>query len=183
MEEVWKDIEGYEGLYQISNFGNVKSLNYRRTNEEKLLVPKTNNDGYLWVQLFGGARNRCFLVHRLVACAFVENPGKYDYVNHKDENKANNKASNLEWCTHLYNVQYSSIRHVRVRNPRRTRKIVQLGRADNKVLCMWDNLISIKHETGWSDWSIGECCKGNRKTAYGYIWRYADEYIAGREVS
>lgn len=173
MEEIWKDINGYNGLYQISNFGKVKSLNYRKSKKEKELTPKINNDGYLWVQLFGKPGKNCFLIHRLVASAFIENPNNYPVINHKDENKTNNAVTNLEWCTQRYNVLYSAGKQNRKRKLSRNKKIAQL-RKSGEVIKVWDNLVSIKHETGWNDWHIEECCKGNRKTAKGYVWRYAN---------
>ena len=78
--EVWKDIDGYEGRYQVSNLGNVKSLNYRRQGVSKLLTPKRNNSGRLWVELFNEDGKRQFLIHRLVGAAFVPNPDGYDQI-------------------------------------------------------------------------------------------------------
>lgn len=104
--EKWKDIKGYEGLYQVSNFGNVKSLNYKRTNKEALLKLQTNTDGYKIINLRKDGKNKLYLVHRLVAMTFIPNPNNYPIVNHKDENKENNSVDNLEWCTHIYNLNY-----------------------------------------------------------------------------
>ena len=154
MVEVWKDIAGYEGKYQISSFGNVKSLNYQNRGYEKNIIPKLNDKGYLWVILYGGKRSNV-LVHRLVATAFIENQNEYTCVNHKDENPLNNKVENLEWCTASYNVIYSLKRHPeRIENRKgkpyklsRNKKIYQLTK-DGDVVKIWDNLISIRHETG-----------------------------------
>lgn len=105
--EEWRDIEGYEGLYQVSNKGNVKSLNYRRSGKEKKLRPEKLN-GYLLVCLSKDKKHKGFLVHRLVAKYFLENPDNLPVVNHKDENKENNSSENLEWCTQRYNVNYGT---------------------------------------------------------------------------
>lgn len=111
MEEIWKDIDGFEGLYQVSNFGNVMSLNYGNRGYAKKLTPKFNNSGRLWVELLKGGKRKCMLVHRLVALAFIPNPNNFPQINHKDENPKNNFAFNLEWCTQSYNNHYSIERH------------------------------------------------------------------------
>ena len=105
MQEIWKDVKGYEGLYQISNFGNVMSLNYRNTSNPQKLTPKKNKDGYLWVELRKNAMPKPFLIHRLVAQAFVENdnPKEKDTVDHIDGNKNNNSSSNLRWLSRSAN--------------------------------------------------------------------------------
>ena len=108
MNEEWKDIKGYEGKYQVSNLGRIKSLNYNHTKKEKILDIKPRKDGYMYVGLFKNGKRKSFKVHRLVAEVFIENPNKYPVINHKDENKSNNCISNLEWCTHKYNVNYGT---------------------------------------------------------------------------
>lgn len=106
MEE-WRDIIGYEGKYQISNFGRVKS--FKRYKEGKILRAK-NNKEYLSIGLSNGkdGKQKYYLIHRLVAEAFIPNPNNYPIINHIDENKKNNKATNLEWCTHKYNINYGT---------------------------------------------------------------------------
>lgn len=104
MTEIYKDIKGYEGLYQVSNLGNVKSLNYNKTGKEKTLIPHITGSGYLSISL--GRKYRQY-IHRLVAEAFIPNPNNLETVNHKDENKQNNSVQNLEWMTNKENVQYS----------------------------------------------------------------------------
>lgn len=117
MTEVWKDIEGYEGIYQVSNFGNVRSLDRivqyidGRIARFKGITrkPVKNQDGYLAVVL---AKNRneakTVRIHRLVAAAFVPNSDDLPEINHKDEDKENNRADNLEWCDRLYNCRYGT---------------------------------------------------------------------------
>lgn len=117
MEETWKDIYyidilteeiiDYRGLYQVSNLGRVKSLNYRRTGKEKILKQKTNKKGYKNVNLSNNTNKKMFLVHRLVAYMFIPNNNKEKWqINHKDENPSNNCIKNLEWCTNEYNQNY-----------------------------------------------------------------------------
>ena len=110
MTEIWKDIPGYEGLYQVSNLGQVRSLNYNHTGRPELLSQGNNGDGYKHVILYKNNSHRKGKIHRLVAEAFLENPKKLPCVNHKDENKSNNCVDNLEWCTHKYNSNYGTNR-------------------------------------------------------------------------
>lgn len=178
MEEIWRDIEGYEGRYQVSNLGNVLSLNYRHHGYSKQLVPKRNNSGRLWVELIADGKKKAFLVHRLVGAAFIPNPEGYPQINHKDENPQNNRADNLEWCTQEYNIRYYLERHPLERKPtakygKRLDLAVEQMTMDGNVVRRWDNSRQVARELGWSDWSISECCRGKRKKAYGYIWRYA----------
>lgn len=185
MEEIWKDIRGYEGLYQVSNLGNVKSLNWRNQGVQKNLWLKPHNRGYLQVELAKDGKKKCFVVHRLVADAFVPNPNGFPQVNHKDEVKTNNASENLEWCTRSYNAKYSLVRHpertpngcvhrrgCRHKGANTNTPIAQIG-ANGEVVKVWGCSRDIFLETGMSDWSISECCRGNRKTAYGYKWQYA----------
>lgn len=115
-DEVWKDIVGYEGLYRISNKGNVKSLTFRKcvhgvdtvSNADIMLNPTDNGNGYLIVPLFKNKQRKIHYIHRLVAEHFIANPNKYPVVNHLDRDKKNNCVDNLEWCTQKKNVIHSS---------------------------------------------------------------------------
>lgn len=103
MTEIYKDIQGYEGLYQISNLGNVKSLNYRHTGKEKILSCGNNNKGYFVVNLCKNGKLEQFLVHRLVANAFIQNPENKPCVDHINTIRTDNRVSNLRWCTQKEN--------------------------------------------------------------------------------
>ena len=190
MEEIWKDIHGYEGHYLVSNLGNVKSLNYQgKIGCERNLVPKKNSRGYLWVILYKCGSKKPILIHRLVAEAFIENQNDYPVINHKDENKLNNSVENLEWCTRSYNVKYSIERHPErskkgiprrpykynggEKNRARTGIKINQYTLNGEFVREWKNSVTIKRETGMSDWSISECCRGKRKKAYGFRWQYA----------
>lgn len=113
IEEIWKDIKGYEGLYQVSNMGRVKRLNYwnghKYNNGEKILKPTTQyvTDNYFRskVKLYNGCSKKDFKIHRLVATAFIPNPNNYPIINHIDGNPLNNRADNLEWCTQKHNMK------------------------------------------------------------------------------
>lgn len=130
MTEEWKDIKGYEGLYQVSNYGRVKSLTRWSVSArsyvpaEVIMSPTDNGNGYLIVSLSRGTHRKNHYVHRLVAEAFVENPNGRNYVNHLDYDKRNNRSDNLEWCTQKENVLYSA---ERMRKPRKRHKLSSTG--------------------------------------------------------
>lgn len=105
MTEVWKDIDGYEGKYQISNYGCVKSIQ-----KNIFLKSMVATNGYLVACLWKDNKQKKFLIHRLVAQHFLDNPNNYIEVNHKDENKTNNHMNNLEWCNHFYNMNYGEVK-------------------------------------------------------------------------
>lgn len=120
MEEIWKDIVGYEGFYQVSNLGRVKSLDryievtnkrgtsYRRPIKGKLLSLNSADDDYISVALNKDNTSVFYSVHRLVAQAFIPNPDNLPMINHKDESRTNNCVDNLEWCTAKYNSNYGT---------------------------------------------------------------------------
>lgn len=171
MIEKWRDVCGYDGKYQISNHGRVKSFYFG----ENFLVPKINNRGYLWVELAKNRKRKALLIHRLVAIAFLDNLEGLPIVNHKDENPKNNRVDNLEWCDYSYNILYSLSK--RPNRPRRislkrSMAINQLS-LDGVLLKRWDNANVIKKTLLKNEWNIVECCRGNRKTAYGYKWEFA----------
>ena len=157
MIEVFKDVPGYEGLYQVSNLGNVKSLI-----TGKILSPGIDKGGYLKVSLYKSGEYKKLLVHRLVAIAFIPNPSNYPEVNHKDENKQNNCVDNLEWCTSQYNREYSFAK--------------QVGQFDlnGNLIKVWPSTREVARQLGYYQSSISDCCRGYRncRTMYGYIWRY-----------
>ena len=104
IEKIWKPIIGYENLYKINNYGEVLSL---RSN--KILKPNNNGIGYLIIQLCKNGKRKNYLIHRLVAEHFLDNPNNLPEVNHKDEDKSNNFVNNLEWCKHKYNMNYKQL--------------------------------------------------------------------------
>ena len=112
MMVIWKDIPNYEGIYQISNYGEVMRLRSFDSRGHlrcsRIKKQSQNNDGYMVIGLHKDGVETKYLVHRLVAQLFIPNPYDYKEVNHKDENKHNNAVSNLEWCTHIYNANYGT---------------------------------------------------------------------------
>ena len=165
MYEIWKDIENYEGLYQISNKGHVKSL-YKGS--ERILKLWDNGRGYLRVQLTKENTSKHIRVHRLVARAFIPNPYNLPEINHIDENKKNNSVENLEWCDRRYNVNYGT------RNERVSRKILQYSKS-GEFIREWQGAREVERVLGIANSHIIDCCKGRYKSAYGFIWKYKEE--------
>lgn len=158
--EFWKPIIGYEGLYEVSNLGRVKSLNYNNTNQEGMLKPSYQSDGYLNITLCKFGKAKRYRIHRLVAEAFIPNPNNYPEVNHIDENKLNNCVENLEWCDRQYNQDYSLSK--------------QVGQYDlnGNLIKVYKSTREAERQTGYLSGVISYCCIGKIRTAYGYIWKY-----------
>ena len=164
--EQWKPIAGYEGLYEVSNLGRVRSLNYHREGRTKILKPGRVGGGYLMVVLCKDGKVRCMKVHRLVASAFLPNPLGLETVNHIDEDKTNNDVSNLEWMSRTDNVAYSQ--------PQRAeRRVRMLDKSTGEPLAAFPSLIEAARATGISVGNICSCLKGRYKSAGGYVWRYS----------
>ena len=155
-----KDIKGYEGLYGITTEGDVYS--YKR---KKFLKPGVNGIGYLYVSLCKDGKIKNYGVHRLAAEAYIPNPDNLPQVNHKDENKANNCLQNLEWCDSKYNNNYGT------RNDKIKKPILQYD-LDGNLIREWECATDVGQEVRAN---ICNCLKGNRKSAYGYIWKYKED--------
>ena len=194
MKEELRQIQGYEGLYEVSNLGRVKSLErydkIGRLIKEKILTPRKDKKGYLYVGLSKDGVQRKFSIHRLVAIAFIPNPDNLPQVNHKDENKEHNWEDNLEWCTNIYNCNYGNhgkniskallggtlSEQTRQRmSETRSIKIVQLS-LDGKLVKIWNSLRETD-KFGYKHACISECCRGLRKTHKKFRWMYYEEYI------
>ena len=179
-KEIWKDIQGYEGKYQVSNLGRVKSLNYNNTCKERILIPCKKPNGYLCVVLSKNCICKKFYVHRLVAQAFIENPDNLPQVNHIDENKLNNRVENLEWCSHEYNTNYGTgiERMLKTRKLRNCKKaeisVIQFTQA-NKFIKEYPSIKEAERCTGINRGNLCSCCKGRYKSAGGYIWKYKED--------
>lgn len=186
MAEIWKDIAGFEGIYQVSNKGKVRSLDRYvqcadsiRYYKGRMMKQDKKKNGYLQVNLKRQKINKQFLVHRLVAVAFLPNPEGFAIVNHKDENKENNSVENLEWCTHTYNNLYGEGHRTRCTNARsgaiqKLAKPVLQYSLDGVFVAEYFSATEAGRKTGFRQSGISECCNGNQKTAYGYVWRYKE---------
>lgn len=175
MNEEWKDIDDYEGLYQISSLGRVKSTQYYNGTYERIMKPYIHKNGYLVVSLCKCKKKKIYLVHRLVAQAFLDNPDNYKEINHKNEVKMDNRVENLEWCNSKYNNNYGTrIKRAaeKTRNGKTSKKVYQYS-LDNEFIAEYPSTREVERQTGYFRTAIGACCRGKAKTAYGYKWSYA----------
>lgn len=167
-KEEWREVQGYEGLYQISNLGRVKRGNRIKNNTVTPL-------NYQRTRLCKDGKVKNYFIHRLVAQAFIPNPNNYPIVNHKDENPSNNSVDNLEWCTVKYNTNYGTgieRRALLQRNQKATaKKVLQLS-LNGEIIKEWPSTKEIERELKYCNPSISACCLGKYKTAYGYKWQY-----------
>ena len=195
-KEILKTIKNYEGLYEVSNFGRVKSLeridNNNHLVKEKILKNHKDKDGYLIVVLCKEGKQKTFKVHRLVAQAFIPNPNNYPQVNHKDENKENNfvyinedgtadlEKSNLEWCTNEYNHNYGTrnkrMGETQKGNTRGSKPVIQIDKHTNEVINEWISASEAQRQLGIQSSSISQCCTNypGHKSAGGYKWKYKE---------
>ena len=177
LHEVWKPIKGYEGLYEISSLGRVRSLDRLVKGKwgkikltGKILKGVKDKDGYLVITLSKDGKQKTFKIHRLVAIHFIPNPNNYKEINHKDENKENCKYKNLEWCDKKYNANYGT------RNEK-------LSKIKGKKVNQYDlqgNFIQTYHSVKYAEKITGikhiyDCCNCKLKTCGGYVWRYVNE--------
>lgn len=161
MQEIWKDIVDFEGIYQISNLGNVRNIK-----NNKLLKPFMNTNKYYQIDLWKESKRKHILVHKLVAEAFIPNNNNLPFINHKNENKLDNNASNLEWCNAKYNCNYGT-RNLRLSSP---------------IICIelnkkYNSIKEASKELNIQQAHISGCCAGRKhyNTAGGYHWQYIKE--------
>lgn len=194
MKEIWKDVPGYEGLYQVSNLGRVKSLS-RYVNGRKPLVKPLkerilkfwNNRGYLCVRLCPNPKVRkCIGIHRLVAFAFIPNPNDYPEIDHIDGNPSNNNVENLRWVTHRQN-ELNPITRERISNSRIGEKNPIYGKRGKEIHNAkavvridqngeekyYDSIADAARDNNIRQSGISGCLCGKNKTSGGYVWRYA----------
>lgn len=159
MEEIWKDIKGFEGNYQISNLGRVKNVV-----SGKLLKPVQNKKiKYFMVALCKNGVYTHKYIHRLIAEAFIPNPNNYPQINHKNEIRTDNSLDNLEWCNNQYNNEYSH------------GKTIAQFTLQGEFIRTWKSGRRIQRELGYDHSVIGKVCRGKIHTAYGYKWAYVKE--------
>ncbi len=173
MEE-WKDIEGYEGLYRISNCGNVMSLIKNR-----VMTPAACGSGYLKVMLCKEKTYKNKMIHRLVAEAFIPNPENKRTVNHIDGNKHNNDVSNLEWNTYSENLKHAykhGLNYWCEGKGKEQRAVCKIDQFTGEILKTYHSIGDAYKENGiFSQATIIDVCKGKKMTAGGYVWRYAED--------
>ena len=173
--EIWKPIEGYEGLYEVSSLGRVKSLGNDKSRKEKILKPGMAR-GYLKVGLCRNGKMKFFLVHRLVADAFIPNPMGLPEINHKDEVKTNNIVSNIEWCSAKYNANYGTLQE---RKASALSKAVEASRfSDFRTIELRFDSTMEADRNEYNSSAVSACCRccyhyeGNNKYKNLY-WRYS----------
>lgn len=179
--EIWKDVVGYEGYYQVSNKGNVRSVDRRvqcsnsvRFYKGRVLSQCQDDKGYFRVLLAVAGMHKSRQIHRLVAEAFIDNPNNLPEVNHKDENPSNNSVDNLEWCSKVYNLEYGTGRARSMKSQHK--KAVQQFDLNGNLIAEFDGVNSAARSIGKSKdaTAITKCCSGKNQTAHGYIWRYKE---------
>jgi len=169
MEEIWRDVIGYEGLYQVSNLGNVKSLNYRYQKTERIIKPRDAGRGYYKVMLYKDCKHEERLVHRLVAQAFVPNPENKHHVHHLDGIRNNNRADNLQWVTGSeHGIIDGRGDRLNMRRP-----VCQFDLKGN-LIAEFPSAWEAQRQTGIWQQNISHCCLGkyHLKTAGGFVWKF-----------
>jgi hypothetical protein len=171
------DIEGYEGMYSITNDGKIYSWKNCKDGNPKEIKQSKKKNGYLQVKLFKNSLRKYYITHRLVAKTFIKNPNNKPEVNHIDGNKQNNDISNLEWVTSSENQKHAfkigKQKAIKDIDNKQSIKIRQLD-LDGNLVYLWDSINQVKREIGFNTFGIIKCCKKEKryKTAYGYKWEY-----------
>lgn len=170
--EIWKDIEGFEGVYQISNLGRVKSLHFNKT-----LYLRYSNDecGYKKVNLFIKGIQKTITIHRLVASHFLNNKYNKRTINHLDGNKSNNKVINLEWATYSENIQHAYDNKLKCGskgiNNASSKKVLKYTKG-NKFIKLYMSVSEASKDNNINCGGISLVCNGINKTSGGFIWKF-----------
>ena len=167
-DEIWCPIKGYEGQYEVSDQGRVRSLKFGK---ERILKTGITPQGYLFVSICKNGEQKKCKVHRIVAQAFIPNPDNLPEVNHKDEDKTNNSVSNLEWCDRKYNQNYGT--GIQRMAEKHSKPVLQYEK-DGKFVKEWKSASDVQRNLGYFHNSISSCCTGRYKSAYGFIWKFKD---------
>ena len=190
--EIWKDIKGYEGLYQISNLGNIRSLDIMinckgaknidsHLRKGRLLKQTIGTTGYYNVNLSKNGKTKYFRVHKLVADAFILNKNNYNCINHIDGNKLNNNINNLEWCDYSHNLKEAyriGLRENKYKGKygkeaQFSKPLLQYS-LNGEFIKEWENASQVNRELGYCAENIRSVCNGRRKQANGFIWKYKE---------
>lgn len=180
MKEIWKPIKGYEGWYEVSNLGRVRSLDRIVTYSDgknyslkgKMLKMHYCGSGYLQFILHKNGKTEHKYPHRLVAETFLPNPNNLPEVNHKDENKTNNCVDNLEWCDSKYNKNYGTA--IQRMAEKKSKTVLKIDINTNEVIEEYPSAMEAARKLNIYQGNISDCCRGKYKTAYGYKWKYKE---------
>lgn len=186
--EEWRDVVGYEGRYAVSNLGRIAAYSApylcgdRICYRQPHLIKPCKRGDYLSVALSDGERHRkSYLIHRLVAQAFIPNPNNLPYINHKDENPLNNRVENLEWCTQSYNCNYGGHNARMAKTIHETayqrRKVVKLT-LDGDFVEQYVSIVEAARATGLHHTAISQCCRKLSTRSGNYKWMYLEDYLA-----
>jgi len=188
MEEIWKDVPQYEGMYQVSTKGRVRSLDRTYPTKKskafhkkgKVMSPNINNSGYYYLCLCNGKKHWYAKLHRIVAATFIPNPDNLPEVNHINGNKLDNSVENLEWCNHSDNHKHSyriGLSKIEIAQRAKRKKVVQIDPITGVVIKEWSSVIEAErffNKTNPRPTNICRCVNGYNKIAYGYKWRYKE---------
>lgn len=175
--EIWKDIKDYEGLYQVSNLGNIKRVQRKRYDRNQLLEEKIikvifpKNKWYPYFSLCKNGVAKNHYLHRVLAIAFIPNPNNYPCINHIDGNKQNNNLNNLEWCSFSHNNKEA---HKLKLNRGTAKTTLQFDKQGNFIK-EWFSTRQAEKQLNIANGNVSACCIGNKKSAGGYIWKYKEE--------
>ena len=173
MKEIWRNIEGYKGLYKVSNLGRIKSYPRNGTiKQERILKQTIDNNGYLIVGLHKNNKAKKVCVHWLVANAFIPKEKEHEVINHVDGDKSNNKLSNLERCTQSHNIKESY--RLGLETPPNEKKILQYDLEGNFIK-EWKSGSEAGRQLNIGQSNISACCRGLRKQANGFVWKFKEE--------
>ena len=172
-KEIWRPVAGFEGAYEVSNLGNIRSF---KVGNGILMTPNRNKYGYMKVLLFKDGKPCCKNIHRLVAEAFIPNPNNLPQINHKNEDKADNRVENLEWCTCADNCNYGT-RNDRVAKALTKKYGVPVYQfsLDGEFINRYDSLSDAGRKTNLSPSSIRHACRGEREDVGGFMWAFAEK--------
>lgn len=170
--EEWRPVKGYEGLYEVSNFGRIKHLPVKWRPKEFIMRYNITYDGYVRIGLTKDGKYKSFAVSRLVGQHFIPNPDNLPQINHKDEDKTNNHVDNLEWCSNKYNVNYGNRNMLASKG---ISKAVAQYSLDGELIRTWDSVTKAAMSLGFDLSSIAKCCNGRTHTSYHFVWKYINQ--------
>lgn len=180
-EEIWAPVKGFEGRYEVSTLGRVRSLSYNGTGLVKVLKPSGDTHGYTKFSLCKDGRRYMKKTHRLVAEAFLEKPKNKECVDHINGIRSDNACENLRWCSHKENLNYplfklkAAVAKIGMINElcHNSRRLIQKT-MDGTVIKEWPSAMEVQRTLGFGQPSITNCCNGKKQSAYGYKWEWID---------